>query len=128
MNLKLVVAIAVLAATPAFAQGQMSAPSGAKGPKPTKADVTKVVGSISSDKTKMSAYCDLAKLNQQMAAADEKKDTKTLQDLGPKADALMQKLGPDYAKLMDGLDQVDENSPEGKEFAASFDSLDQKCK
>jgi hypothetical protein len=128
MNLKLVVAIAVLAATPAFAQGQMSGPSGSKAPKPTKADVTKVLSSITSDKTKLSAYCDLAKLNQQMAQADEKKDTKTLQDLGPKADALMQKLGPDYAKLMDGLDQVDENSAEGKEFAASFDGLDKQCK
>ena len=127
MNLKLVVIISVLATVPAFAQGQMSAPA-AKVTKPTKADVQKVVQSISGDKAKMQTYCDLGKLNQQMAAADEKKDTKTLQDLGPKADALMEKLGPDYAKLMDGLDQVDENSAEGKEFAASFDTLDKQCK
>jgi hypothetical protein len=127
MNLKLVVAISVLATMPAFAQGQMSAP-GSKAPKPTKADVQKVVQTISGDKAKMQTYCDLAKLNQQMAAADEKKDTKALQDLGPKADTLMEKLGPDYAKLMDGLDQVDENSAEGKDFAAAFDTLDKQCK
>jgi hypothetical protein len=127
MNLKLVVAISLLATMPAFAQGQMSAP-GNKAPKPTKADVQKVVQSISSDKAKTQSYCDLAKLNQQMSGLDEKKDAKTLQDLGTKADALVEKLGPDYAKLMDGLDQVDENSAEGKDFATSLDALDKLCK
>jgi hypothetical protein len=127
MNLKLIVAISVLAVTPALAQGQMGSPS-ANVPKPTKADAQKVVQSIGSDKAKLQSYCDLGKLNQQMAAADEKKDTKTLQDLGPKADALADKLGPDYNKLMDGLDQVDENSADGKEIAAAFDSLDKQCK
>ena len=127
MNLKLVVAISVLDVTPALAQGQMSGPP-ANVPKPTKADVQKVVQSIGGDKAKTQSYCDLSKLNQQMAQAEEKKDTKTLEALGPKADALMEKLGPDYAKLMDGLDQVDENSAEGKEFAAAFDTLDKQCK
>jgi hypothetical protein len=127
MNLKLVVAISLLATMPAFAQGQMSGPA-TKPPKPTKADVQKVVAAITADKAKLQSYCDLAKLNEQMAAADEKKDTKTLQDLGPQADALMEKLGPDYAKLMDGLDQIDENSPEGKDFQASFETLDKQCK
>jgi hypothetical protein len=127
MNLKLVLAISVLATMPAFAQGQMSGPQ-SKAPKPTKADVQKVVQSITSDKAKLQTYCDLSKINQQMADADEKKDTKKLEELGPKADALAQKLGPDYAKLMDGLEQVDEKSAEGKEFATSFDNLDKQCK
>jgi hypothetical protein len=134
MNLKLVnlklVAVLLVAAGPAFAQGQMGGPpAGSKdAPKPTKADVQKVVSGISGDKNKIQAYCDLSKLNQQMADAEDKKDTKTLQTLGPKADALMEKLGPDYAKLMDGLDQVDENSPEGKDFSTIFDTLDKQCK
>jgi hypothetical protein len=134
MNLKLVnvklIAVLLLAAGPAFAQGQMSGPpAGSKdAPKPTKADVQKVVSGIGGDKNKVQAYCDLSKLNQQMAEAEDKKDTKTLQTLGPKADALMEKLGPDYAKLMDGLDQVDENSPEGKDFSTIFDTLDKQCK
>jgi hypothetical protein len=127
MKLKLAIAISALAIMPAFAQGQMSGPA-TSAPKPTKADVQKVLQAIGADKTKMQNYCDLTKLNQQMADADEKKDTKTLQDLGPKADALMDKLGPDYAKMMDGLDQVDENSAEGKDIAASFDTLDKQCK
>jgi hypothetical protein len=40
----------------------------------------------------------------------------------------MQRLGPDYVKLLDGFEQVDENSSEGKEFAAAFDSLEEQCK
>jgi len=126
-NMKLVVAISFLSVMPAFGQAPMDRPS-AKVPKPTKADVQKVVQSISGDKIKMQTYCDLSKLNQQMAQADQKKDTKTLQTLGQKADALTQKLGPDYLKLMDGLDQVDENSSDGKEFAATFGSLAKQCK
>ncbi|MBO0757523.1 MAG: hypothetical protein J2P54_16860, partial [Bradyrhizobiaceae bacterium] len=127
MNLKLIVAVSVLAVTPALAQDQKGGPP-ANVPKPTKADAQKVVQSIGGDKAKLQTYCDLGKLNQQMAAADEKKDTKTLQDLGPKADALAEKLGPDYNKLMDGLDQIDENSADGKDIAAAFDSLDKQCK
>jgi len=131
MNLKLVVAISVLTGMPAFGQAPTDRPPA----KPTKADVQKVVQTISGDKTKMQTYCDLSKLNQQIAQADEKTDTKTLQGLGQKADDLMQKLGPDYVKLMDGLDQAEDNSSEGKDVAASFDeivaalaSLDKRCK
>jgi hypothetical protein len=125
MNLKLGVTILVLTAMPAFGQAQTGDP---KAQKPTKADVQKIVQTISGDKTKMQAYCDLAKLNQQMAQADERKDTKSLEAIGPQADNLMQRLGPDYVKLLDGFEQVDENSSEGKEFAAAFDSLDEQCK
>src|ERR1700681_1559870 len=115
MNLKLVVAVSVLTAMPAFGQAPMDRPA-VNAPKPTMADVQKVVQTISGDKTKMQTYCDLSKLNQQMAKLDEKKDAKTLESLGQKADDLAQKLGPDYATLMEGLDQVDENSSEAKEF------------
>ena len=105
---------------PAFGQAPMG---GSPAPKPTKADVQRVIQTISGDKAKIETYCDLAKLNQQMAQADEKKDTKTSQALGQKADDLAQKLGPDFIKLMDGLDHVDDNSGEGKDIAASFDDI-----
>jgi hypothetical protein len=127
MNLKQVVAISVLTAMPAFGQAPTDRPPA----KPTKADVQRVIQTISGDKTKMQAYCDLSKLNQQMMQADEK----TVQTLGLLADDLTQKLGPDYTMLMDGLDQVDENSSDGKDIAAAFDeiaaalgSLDKQCK
>jgi hypothetical protein len=127
------VAISVLTAMPAFAQAPTDRPPA----KPTMADVQKVVQTISGDKAKLQTYCDLDKLHQQIA--DASKDTKTFEktfaDLGPKAGALVEKLGPDYTMLMDGLDQADENSGEGKDIAASsdeitaaFKSLDKLCK
>ncbi len=132
MNLRLAIAAALLAATPAFAQPAPPKagppPQQQKVPKPTEAQVQKVVQTITADKTKMDAYCKLAKLQQQMGALDEKKDMKKLQDLSNQADAEAQKLGPDFDKMMDGLEQVDENSAEGKKFAAILGTLDAKCK
>jgi Skp family chaperone for outer membrane proteins len=127
MNLKLVIAASLLAATPVLAQGQMSGPPPKAAPKPTVAQVQKVLADISRDKAKVATYCDLNKVNQQMSTVDEK-DQKKMQALGEKADSLMQKLGPDYAKVMEGLDSVDENSAEGKQYAALFQPLDAQCK
>ena len=134
MNLKLVVAISMSTAMPAFAQAPMDRPD-ANATQPTRADVQRVIQTISGDKTKMAAYCDLSKLNQQIAQTDGKRDTRALQIFGQKANDLTQKLGPDYVKLMDGLDQAEDNSSEGKDVAASFDeivaalaSLDKRCK
>jgi hypothetical protein len=127
MNLKLVIAASLLAATPALAQGQMSGPPPKAAPKPTVAQVQKVLADIGHDKGKVATYCQLNKVNQQMSQVDEK-DQKKMETLGNQADALMQKLGPDYAKVMEGLDSVDENSAEGKQFAALFQPLDAQCK
>jgi hypothetical protein len=126
MKLTLVVVLSALVALPALAQAQQGGPP-PSAPKPTKADVQKVVQIVSSDKTKSQAYCDLSKLNDQMMAADQKKDNKALEALGQQADALVEKLGPEYSKMMDGLDQVDENSPEGKDYVAILSGLDKLC-
>ncbi len=125
MNLKLVIAISALVAISAIAQAQPGPPP--NGPKPTKADAQRVVQIITSDKAKTQAYCQLAKLNDQMAAADQKKDEKALAALGKQADDLSQKIGPEYVKLMDGLDQIDPDSAEGKQFAALLAPLDDLC-
>jgi hypothetical protein len=66
MKLKLAIAAALLAATPALSQ----APQQQVAPKPTKEQVQKVVETISADKTKMDTYCRLSKLQQQMAALE----------------------------------------------------------
>ena len=76
----------------------------------------------------MQTYCDLSKLGQQTAKLDKKTDRKTIESLAQKADHLEQKLGPDYAKLMDELDQLDHSSSEAKEFGAVFGALDKQCK
>ncbi len=127
MNLKLAIAIALIAATPAFAQGQMGGPQAPKAPKPTIAQVKAVLDGITRDKAKVAIYCQLNKVNQEMAQVDQK-DEKKMNALGEQADGLMQKLGPDYSKIMDGLDLVDENSAEGKQYAALFGTLDSQCK
>ncbi len=130
MNLKLAIAISLVAAAPAFAQGQMGGPQGPKPPKPTEAQVKNVVAAIGADKTKLATYCALTKLQQQMGGLDEKKpaDMKKMEALGTQADAQAQKLGPDFGKVMDGLEQVDENSAEGKKLAAILATLNSKCK
>lgn len=125
MNIKLVVAVTALAAMPAFAQAQQGQPQSL--PKPTKAEVQKVVQIVSADKAKTQAYCELAKLSDQMATLDPKKDEKKLDELGKQADELAEKIGVEYVKLTDELAQVDENSPEAKDFAALLAPLDKLC-
>ena len=122
MKLKLIAIIAV-AAISVLARAQQSGPV----PKPTKADAQNVVQIITSDKMKTQAYCDLTKLEGQVKAAAEKKDTKTLEALSTQADALIDKLGPVYYKLMDGLEQVDPKSSEAKEFMSILSELDTRC-
>jgi hypothetical protein len=128
MNLKLVVALSLIAASPAYAQTQKPSAPPANVPAPTKADVDKVVAAITADKNKLQAFCDLGKLDQQMAQAEQKKDTKALQTIGAKENDLSQKLGPDYLKLMAGLGQLDPDSPSFKTITGPLDALDGKCK
>jgi mevalonate kinase len=97
-------------------------------PEPTVEDAQKVVQAISSDKDKLQAYCELGKLQEQMEEAESKKDTKTIDELIAKADSLEQQVGPDYSRLLDGLDQLDPNSAEGQKYTAVFDTLQEKCK
>ena len=125
MKLKLVAAISALAAIPALAHAQQSGPQHV--PKPTKADAQNVVQIVTSDKAKTRAYCDLTKLYDQVEAAQQKTDTKTIETLSKQADALLRKLGPEYSKLMDGLEQVDPKSSEAKEFMSILSDLDKRC-
>jgi hypothetical protein len=126
MKPKLVAAIFALFAIPALAYGQQGGPP-PKVPKPTKADAQKVVQIIASDKVKLQTYCDSKKIYDQMGAAYQKNDTKAADALNKQADALVVKLGPEYSKLMDGLEQVDPNSSEGKEFTSVLSGLDNLC-
>src|SRR5215471_16658003 len=123
MKLKLVAAISALA-IPALAHAQQSGPQPTK---PTKADAQKVVQIITSDKVKTQAYCDLTKLEGQVEAAAQKNDTKTLEALNKQGNALVDKLGPEDYKLMDGLEEVDPNSSEAKEFMSILSGLDKRC-
>ena len=122
MNPKLIVAVFVTAAVPVYAQAQK--PSTAK---VTTADVQKVVTLISGDKAKTQTYCDIGKLNEQIEEANEKKDIKKTEELSQQIDALGKKLGPEYAALMDGLQEVDPESEDGKKIGLMFEPLDRLC-
>ncbi|MGB8895910.1 MAG: hypothetical protein WCD13_16620 [Pseudolabrys sp.] len=118
MNLKLIVAILVIATVPVCARAQP--PSAAK---VTKADAQKVLKIISDDKAKTQTYCDMGKLGRQIAGADEKETGELFQ----KMDELAKKLGPEYVALMDGLQEIDMNSQDGQEIGSTLDALDKLC-
>jgi hypothetical protein len=97
-------------------------------PKPTLADAQTVVQTISNDKAKLQAYCELGKLEDQIEKAEEANDAKTVEALFVKSDALAQQIGSEYLKIVDGLADVDPKSAEGAKFAAVFNALHDKCK
>ena len=109
MKLTAVLVISAFAAMPVFAQAQPAGPP-ANAPKPTKAEIQKVVATVTGDKTKTQQYCEIGKLNQKMAEADQQNDTKALETLGKQADDIAQKIGPEFVKFMDALDRR-RNSP-----------------
>jgi len=82
---------------------------------------------ITSDKVKTQAYCDLNKLEGEVIAAAQKNDTSALEALSKQAQSLVDKLGPEYFKLMDGLELVDPKSSEGMEFTSLLSELDKSC-
>ena len=122
MKLKLAAAISALA-IPALAHAQQGPRPNV--PKPTKADAQNVVQIITSDKVKTQAYCDLTKFEAVSSKRFGKRQT--VEMLIKQAEALIDKLGPEYFKLMDGLEQVDLNSNEAKEFMSILSELDKNC-
>ena len=125
MKLKLVAAISALA-IPALAHAQQGGPQPTI-PKPTKTDVQNVVQIVTTDKVKTQAYCDLTKLYNQIEAAEQKEDSDTIQTLTKQADGLVANLGPEYLKVIEGLDQVDPNSSEGEEMLSILSGLEKLC-
>ena len=123
MNPKLIVAILAIATVPVCAHAQP--PSAAK---VSKADAQKVLKIISGDKVKSQTYCDIAELDDQIDKADEKKDTERADELYRKRAELATTLGPEYAALMDGVQDVDPNSQIGKEIGSVLSALDKLCK
>ena len=118
MVTKLIVAILMIAAKPVFAQAQK--PSAAI---VTHADARKVLEIIKGDKAKTQTYCDMVKLGHEMAAADENKADELNQKMGE----LEKKLGPEYAALMDGFQNIDLGSEVGQEMSSMFAALDELC-
>ena len=116
MKITPIVAAAVVLVLPLAAQAQK---------KPTRADAEKVVKSISADKSKLKTYCDMAKLGDEAAEAEQKKDNKKLEELSNKMDAMSKQLGPEYVALMDGMQNL--NEKEAESIGAVLEPLDKQC-
>ena len=126
MKLKLVLVISALAAMPAFAELQQGGTQ-PNAPKPTLGQVQQVVKIISSNKTKLQQYCDIVRLDQQIAEAHRSNDTTTLEVLIKQSDDLAEQIGPEYVTMLQGLSQIEENSSDGVQIVAALDSLDKLC-
>jgi hypothetical protein len=119
MNPKLIVATVMIVAGPNYAQAQ---------PTPvTKAGVQNVFKIISEDKAKTKAFCEIGKLGDDMDQADTKRDSKKVDELALKVDELGKQLGPEYAALMDGIENVDPESEVGMEIRSTIQALDKLC-
>ena len=120
MNWALSIGILLVSTVPLFAQDQ---PDPAK----LKAGAQKVVSIISGDKGTTQAYCQINDLGGQIGEANEDQDNKKAEALSQKVIELEKKLGPEYVALVDGLKNVDPNSPEGAEISSILETLDDSC-
>jgi hypothetical protein len=126
MRLKLFVAVAILVTPSIAAFAQVDEPENPA--PPTIEDAQKLVQTISGDKAKLKAFCELGNLYEQVEEAEERNDMKERDALGVKVDSLEQQFGPDYRRVMDGLGEVDPNSAEGQKLREVFEPLQEQCK
>ena len=63
----------------------------------------------------------------QIEEAEQKKDMNKIDELNKKMDELATKLGPEYAALMSGLQDIDPNSKESLEIGSGLEALDKLC-
>ena len=104
LNWLLIVASLLISTAPLYAQRQQE--DGAK----LKARAQRMISSISSDKAKSRAYCELTSLGGQLVEAAEEKDEKKANALMAKVDELEKVIGSEYHSLFDALYEADQNS------------------
>jgi hypothetical protein len=118
MTPKLIVAALVIT-MPVYAKAQ--------GPSPVVTAAQIVADTISSDPGKIETYCAIGKLGDQIEDANEKKDRIAADDLTQKMKELEERLGPEYASLMNGLQNIDPDSDDGVEIEATLRALNKPC-
>jgi hypothetical protein len=103
MNRLLIVASLLSFIMPLCAHGQQNVAK-------LKADAQKIVSSISHDKAKVRAYCEITDLGRQIVEAAQEKNEKKADALMERMDQLEKILGPEYPALFDALYEADSNS------------------
>ena len=117
----LIVAILAISTSPLYAQGQQ--PDTAK----LKTDARNIVGIIGADRAKNQTYCKMMDLSWQMnEAARQKVQKKRAKTLSQEIVQLRKQL-PEFVVLSDILEQLDLNSPDGREIALIIQGLNQSC-
>ena len=119
MTPKLIVTVFAISAMPVYAQAQ--------DPSPVVTAAQIVADTISSDPAKIETYCAIGKLGDQIEDANEKKDRIAADDLTQKMKELEERLGPEYASLMSGLQHIDPDSDDGVEIEATLRALNRPC-
>ena len=125
MYLKALMSVSIFAGTTVVAVAQDEPTN--QTPKLTLADVQHLAELISSDRSKLRAYCELGKLHDETQQAVEEKDADAITAITAKIDAFERELGPEYDKVLDGLDKIDFSSAEGQQLAAVLKTLQEKC-
>ncbi len=87
----------------------------------------KVISSISVDKAKIAAYCEVTDLGGQAVEAAQEKDEKKADALMQRVDELEKILVPEYAALFNALYDADPNSEDVQDILSMFAMLDQSC-
>ena len=122
LNGLLIVAILLISTAPLYGQHQEQ--NVAK----LKADAQKVFSSISGDRAKIQAYCEIADLGGQLVEAAQEKDEKKTDALMQRIDELEKILGPEYPALFNHLYEADQNSKDVQDILSMFAGLlDQSC-
>ena len=122
LNGLLIVAILLISTAPLYGQHQEQ--NVAK----LKADAQKVFSSISGDRAKIQAYCEIADLGGQLVEAAQEKDEKKTDALMQRIDELEKILGPEYPALFNHLYEADQNSKDVQDVLSMFAGLlDQSC-
>jgi hypothetical protein len=125
MYCKTLIGVAILAAT-TLGAGAEGEPAD-QPPKPTLTDVRHLADEIAGDKSKLESYCSLGKLHDEMQQAVENNDLHAIDALTERINTFEQTLGPEYDRVINGLDQIDLNTAEGQHLADVFKSLQDKC-
>ena len=122
MNRLLILTILIIGILPVYAQDQQ--PDAAK----LKVDAQKVVSTISGDKAKTQAYCQITNLGGEIDKTTQEKDEKKAEALTQKINDLEKQLGPEYVALFNALYKVNPNTKEFQDILSMFDNLDESCK
>jgi hypothetical protein len=96
-------------------------------PKPSLADVRHLAEVITSEKSKLRAYCDLGEIHDQMQQALDDQDANAIDALIARADALEKQLGSEFDEVIEGLGQIDFNTAQGQQIADVFKAVQEKC-